>query len=138
MTTTTKYLINLSLLAVLLLVVFFFAPVVIYLLCAFILSLVLCPVVLTLQNIPIGKHRMPPWAAALIAVALTLLVIGCLGWIIFPMLIHELRLIGSIDYESIAANMQGWLAQAQDFISEYQLLKSDETLVSILVETLKR
>ena len=76
--------------------------------------------------------------SALCSVLLVLVVIAAACVFLFPALVEKVNLLTSIDYNSLSVSFDKWLYTAQQFLVDYHFIDENETIVGILVESLKK
>lgn len=146
MTQPARYIVNCLWIALLVAFIVFFTSIFVYVLFSFILSMVLYPltqrVEKSVSQLHIGNRypgeKTVRSLAALLAVCIVLLVVVLMCRLLLPALSNEIRLLTTIDYNSLSVSFDKWLYSLQTFLHEHQMIEPDETVVGILVDSLKR
>ncbi len=146
MGTNARYIVTCLWIVLFLAFLCFFTSIFIYLLFSFILSAVLYPLTRRLETWlakihlfgrPLGDKTVRS-LSALCSVLLVLVVIVAACVFLFPALVEKANLLTSIDYNSLSVSFDKWLYSAQQFLVDYHFIDDNETIVGILVESLKK
>ncbi len=112
----------------------YFSSIVFYVVTAGILSLIGKPLVNYLDNVKIRSRRLPHSLNAALVLVLMILFSGGLILLFVPMIVQQGRMISAIDLNALSAGLQQPLSYLSGMLSEYGLLKSGETIESVLLE----
>ena len=104
---------------------------------AFILTLIGRPLAEKICKIKLFKRHMPMGISAGIVTIFILLVLCAMVWMFVPLLGRELKTIGNLNYEYLAANMNIMLDNIQKFLYDYDVIERDTTLVTLVTNKLR-
>ena len=141
MTRQTKYIVNGAWIVLFVAFIVCFTSVFVYVLFSFILSMVLYPLTRRVEKAAarLGLNEKTARSlAALLAVCIVLLVVLLMGRLLLPALSHEIRLLTTIDYNTLSVSFDKWLYSIQTFLVDHQMIEPDETVVGILVDSIAR
>lgn len=112
-------------------VFWYFSDIVSYVLLAWVLSMIGQPLMVFFQNrVKIGKLRMGPSMAAGLTILTFFFVFGLVLVIFVPQIVAQGKHLTEIDYVALGQKLEGPLAQANDQLHQYGLLRGEETLGS--------
>jgi predicted PurR-regulated permease PerM len=121
---------------VLLFLCWFFIDIVTYILLSLILSFIGRPLMKGLHLIRIGKFTVPRSIAAFISlVGLWVIIFGLFRFLI-PMLVKEVELFSSIDFEQIFTTLQEPVSQFLSFFSHKPVVITNNTFIDLISEQL--
>lgn len=121
---------------VILFILWYFSAIVTYILISFVLSFIGRPLVKWLNQIHIGKFRIPVAVSALIALLALWVVFISFFRFMIPLLIKEFSILSTIDYESVFEQFQEPLTRLIRFTSRETVLVDNQSFLEIVVEQL--
>jgi len=110
----------------------YFLDIVAYILIATFLSMMGTPLVKRFDKIKIFKKKMPHTASATIALTVILLIFSAFMVLIVPLIIRQANIISSININDIILNYQEPMDKLDEFLVQYDVINSDETLAIYL------
>ncbi len=135
MNKTTRYLIVALSLIIAGLIIWRFSNIFVYIILAFVISMVGTPLVDLLQKIHIKKFHLPRWLCSLLTLFFIWTLIFSFFRIFVPLLGNELQYFKNVEVETVVASLDEPLAKLEDFAERFNLL-GDETLTVEGDETL--
>lgn len=109
---------------------YFFADIIIYILIAFMISMIGKPIVHFLEH----RLKIPKSWGSLITLVLFVVIFLFLCWIIIPLIAEQFEALINLDYTQIAASLQIVLSDVQQKLWDYKLLDSNQTLENLLIQ----
>lgn len=119
MTTRNKYLIAIIPILVVGMVLYYFSSIVIYVIIAWVLSMIGAPVVTRLRRY-IGKN-----ASAVVTLMLFVLVMTVLGYIFVPALLTQARNLADVDYNGLVNSLEEPINDWENWLSKRGLINED-------------
>jgi predicted PurR-regulated permease PerM len=110
----------------------YFFEILIYVITAGVISLIGQPLVELLAGIRVGRFQLPKWICALVTIVV---LIGLLaGFIVafVPLITRQAAMISNIDVDKLVNYFAGVINDLQNLLLSFDLLKSDQTLQSVL------
>ena len=132
-----QYLKPLAAIAIIAFMVWYFSDIVAYILIATFLSLLGLPMARRLNRIRIGRFKMPKAISALLTLLTMVLGIILFILIIVPLIIKQGNVIASIDVDALLFYYQKPMNQLNEFLVQYNVIGSGETLAQYLESQLK-
>ncbi|MFA8300408.1 MAG: AI-2E family transporter [Hyphomicrobiales bacterium] len=119
-------------LAVVIFFIWYFNNIFIYLVISAILSIIGRPIIHFYDRIRIGRFKIPHSLCALMTL-ITMLVIFC-GFILFfvPLITSQASVISQINLNKVLTHFQEPLIELENFLVQYNVINSDETIESAL------
>lgn len=99
----------------------YFASLISYILISIILSLLGAPVVRFFKKLHIRKRYIPSWLAAVLTLVLFIKVIVLFFALLGPLLAEQARSIAQIDVQETAHNLEGQLAETEEWLEQFNL-----------------
>ena len=121
----------------LLFVIWYFSNLVVYILIAAVLSFIGHPLVDLLDNVRIGKFRLPHSVNAGIVLLAISTVITLFFLIFVPVISQQSQIISSIDFDFLGDKIENYLQSVESSLTEYKILSSDQTLEKMISEELE-
>lgn len=115
---------------------FYLSTILTYMLMAAIFSILGRPIMDTLMRVKIGRFKLPPGFCALLTLLFFYLVIvGFLG-VFLPLVVQEIQMIASIDFEALGTAMSKQLREIDEFILKYDLTLNNKSSTDMLRESI--
>lgn len=108
--------------------IWFFSNIVIYILIAVVLSVMGRPMVKMLDQISIGKRKMPRTLSALIALVVIYGLIGGFFAIIVPILIQQIQSLANVNPIVLMNSLKEPLSRVNDFFKYYKIISPEESI----------
>lgn len=115
----------------------YFSNILIYILIAGVLSFIGHPLVRLFDRIQIKNFRMPHTISALLTLVLMLGFIILLASVFVPIISKQANVISTIDFQYLGKQFDDPLQKVEDFLGEYKLIESNQTLESIISEEME-
>jgi predicted PurR-regulated permease PerM len=132
-----QYLKPIAAIAIIAFMVWYFSDIVTYILIATFLSLLGLPMVRKLNQIRMGKLRIPNAISALLTLLSMVLLFILFILIIVPLIIKQGNVIATIDIDALLFYYQKPMNQLNEFLVQYNVIGSGETLAQYLESQLK-
>ena len=116
----------------LLLVLWYFSNLVVYILIAAVLSFIGHPLVDLLDEVRIGKFRIPHSVNAGLALLAIMTVITLFFIVFVPVISRQSQIISNIDFNFLGDKIEDYLQNVENFLTEYKILSSDQTLENMI------
>ena len=116
----------------LLFVLWYFSNLVVYILIAAVLSFIGHPLVDLLDDVMIGKFKIPHSINAGIALVAITTVITMFFVIFVPVISRQSEIISNIDFNFLGDKIEGYLQNIEKFLADYKILSSDQTLEKMI------
>ncbi|UPT68100.1 MAG: AI-2E family transporter [Sphingobacteriales bacterium JAD_PAG50586_3] len=135
--TLTRIVLFLLVLATVVFLCWFFRVILMYIICAAVLSLVADPLCRRIDNLPIYKGKsLPSWAAALLTMLIIVGVISGILSIFIPVLVQEANTIANLDRNQVMQSLQGPLDQLEGYYTRFNI-GDDKPFKEFVVDSLK-
>lgn len=136
-----KWYVWLPTILVLFAIFYFFTSILFFLFTALVLSMLGQPIVEFLDELKIGKKRIPHSASAGIALIVILAVIAALLYFTIPIIVTQAQLISQVDVNAVFNSFKDPIANLETNLRYYHMMQDDQTLEGMLSneinETLK-
>ena len=119
---TTRYIVVAVTLVLAGLIIWRFSNIFIYIILAFVISMVGTPLVDLLQKLHIKNFRLPRWFCSMITLLLIWALIFSFFRIFIPLVGNELQYLANIDINSVFQNLEEPIGKLQDFADKFNLL----------------
>ncbi len=121
----------------LLLMTWYFSDIVVYIIIAAVLSLIAHPFTEFLNNIKIGKFKVPSWLSSMVTIMVIFLLIT--GFLMFfvPFLSRQAEMGASIDIEEVSEYFDAEINEARLALVKMEVISKDERLIDKLGEQVK-
>ncbi|OWY23978.1 AI-2E family transporter [Sphingobacteriales bacterium UPWRP_1] len=136
MSTAGKYILTGLLVVALGFLAFYLSTILTYMLMAAIFSILGRPIMDTLMRIKIGRFKLPPGFCALLTLLFFYLVIAGFLGVFLPLVVQEIQMIASIDFEALGTAMNKQLREIDEFILKYDLTLNNKSSTDILRESI--
>ncbi len=127
-----QYLKPIAALAIIAFMVWYFSDIVMYILIATFLSLLGLPMVRKLNQMHIGKFKMPNAISALLTLLSIILLFILFILIIVPLIVKQGNVIATIDIDALLFYYQKPMNQFNEFLVQYNVIGSGETLAQYI------
>ena len=121
MTNTIRWIIFASVVVLSFFAIWFFRNIVIYILIAFVVSMIGEPLVNLICRLRIRKWHLPRWFGSLITLFVIWFFVFLFFWIFVPLLATEFKFFSNLDIDQIWDGLQEPILQIEGFINEYNL-----------------
>ena len=118
-------------------VIWYFSNLVVYILIAAVLSFIGHPLVDLLDNVRIGKFRLPHSVNAGITLLAITIIIALFFLIFVPVISRQSQIISSIDFNFLGDKIENYLQNVEGSLTEYKILSSGQTLEKMISEELE-
>lgn len=115
----------------------YFSNIITYFIIAMVLSLIGSPIVRILDNIRIGRFRIPHTISCLFSLLFILLVFGLFISIFIPLVTNQAALISQIDIDSVSENLRSAMLWLESTMHKTGLLQHEQTLVAFINENIE-
>lgn len=123
--------------AVIAFMAWYFSNIVSYFIIAIVLSMMGRPLVKILDNVRLGRFRIPHLLSCIIAILFIILVFLLFVSIFIPLITKQAALISKIDLDSLSQNLRETLTWAENTMHNTGLLKREQTLVEFINERIE-
>lgn len=114
-----------------------FSDILTYVLISAVLSLMGKPLVKALDQIQIGRWRLPHVVSSLVTLAMMILIVVGLVRVFVPLVAQQAEMISSIDVEAVGRSLEKPMSDLQDMLITYNILKEKESLEMLLISNLE-
>lgn len=111
-----------------------FSGILTYILIAAVLSIMGNPLVKLLDRIHIKQWKFPHVLSSLIALIVIIIVIGGLISVVVPLIANQAEVISEINLQEVTSSLEKPLAELQDYLLKYNILKEKESLESLILK----
>ncbi|MBE0661313.1 MAG: AI-2E family transporter [Bacteroidales bacterium] len=115
----------------------YFSAIVAYFLIAMVLSMIGSPIVKILDNIRIGRFRMPHTISCILALLFIFTAFGLFISIFIPLVTNQAALISQIDMDSVNENLRNAMLWLENTMHKTGLLGREQTLVAFINENIE-
>ncbi|HNS16471.1 MAG TPA: AI-2E family transporter [Bacteroidales bacterium] len=110
-----------------------FSDVLTFILISAVLSFIGHPLVRLLDKISIGHFKMPHVLSTVLTLIALILVIVTFFYLFIPLVIKQLDVLASIDYEQLQVSLEKPLSRIQDLLVRLKVIAPDENIVTLVV-----
>ncbi|MDD2812458.1 MAG: AI-2E family transporter [Bacteroidales bacterium] len=110
--------------------IWFFSSIVVYIIVAFVISMIGEPLVNLLQKIHLGKRPLPRGLCSLITVLLFWGLAFTFFYIFLPLVVNEIKYFSNLDLNSLIANLEAPIGKLRDFLAGFNLVPVDFDLLA--------
>ena len=137
MSRTLRIILSTALAIVFLLFVWYFSNIVFYILTAAVISFVGRPLVYFLDNLRIGRIKVPHAINALLALLVIFALVVSLFAIFVPLIARQASILTTIDTDAIMAGLREPMAFLDSTMHRFSLLRKGEGIEQVIIEKLK-
>ena len=137
MSRTLRIILSTALAIVFLLFVWYFSNIVFYILTAAVISFVGRPLVHFLDNLRIGRIKVPHAINALLALLVIFALVVSLFAIFVPLIARQASILTTIDTDAIMAGLREPMAFLDSTMHRFSLLRKGEGIEQVIIEKLK-
>lgn len=127
MNQTTKSILWLIGIALLLLGLWYFRTIIAYVLVAAVLSFVGAPLVKLIKKIKIGRWSPPSWLAAALTLLVFVKMLALFFGLFAPLIAEEARVIAHLDLNKTTQSLEGSIAKTEEWLSQFNLSGDEQT-----------
>ncbi len=136
MNKTTRYIIVAFTLILAGLVIWRFSSIFVYIIVAFVISMIGTPLVNLLEKIHIRKYRLPRWLSSLFTLFFLWMLMFVFFRIFAPLLANELQYFSNVDVQTVMSSLDEPFSQLEEFVARYNLLGEEtQTIEGWATET---
>lgn len=112
--------------------IWYFFNLVVYVIIAFVLSIIGRPLVKRLNRIHWRKHQFPATFSALITLLIIMGVFVGFIWFFVPLISNQAKMISEIDFKEVLQHFQGTIGSIEGFLIQNNIIQPGETIESAL------
>ena len=110
---------------------YWLSDLIIYILVAFLISMLGRPLVKFLNK----RLSFPPAIASIVSLVLIIGIISGICWLIFPMFVNQIQQLSKLDYTQIASQSSGWMENFLAWLNEKNIHITREQINTYLAQT---
>lgn len=135
MNKTTRYIIVAISLLIAGLIIWRFSNIFVYIIAAFVISMIGTPLVDLIQKFHIRKFHLPRWLSSLLTLFFLWFLMYTFFRIFIPLLANELQYFSNLDVEAVFAGLEEPFVRLEVFVAKFNLLGDAQTMEGWATET---